>query len=66
MLEVIEESYSSNSKSNNNFDEDGNNQLALINKIIDHNTHGIKVFYKVCLKSKYMRILKSKKMTPII
>lgn len=53
--------YSSNSESNNDSDADILNVPAPINKI----TQGMEKFYEAYIESKYIRIIKSKKMTPI-
>lgn len=49
---VIEEFYSSNSKFNNNSEEDGNNQPTFINKVTNHNTKGIEELCKAYIKNK--------------
>lgn len=63
---VIKESYSSNSKSNNNSNENGNNQSVSINKVIDYNIKDRKELSKACIENKHIKVVKSKKMTPII
>lgn len=50
VLEVADEPYFSNSKTNNNFDKDGNNRPLPINKIIDNNIEDIKTFVRLALK----------------
>lgn len=59
---LANELYSSNFESNNDLDTDVNNMLALINKI----TKVVEELYKTCIESKHTRIIKSKKMTPMI
>lgn len=63
---VTKKPYSSNSESDNNSDNNGNNQSTLINKVISYNIKYIKKLYKVGIKSKYIKIVKLKKMTLII
>lgn len=60
---VIKESYSFNSKSDNNFNKDSNNRPAPINKVTNYNIEGIEKLCKACIANKHIRIVKSKKIT---
>lgn len=62
---VIDRSYSSNSKSNNKLDINAN-VPAFINKAIKHNFKGMEELCKACIESKYMRIVRSKRIIPIM
>ena len=53
----------SDSKSESNSDAD---QLSLINKIIELNIDGMKKLYEVYIKNNNTRIIKSKRITPIM
>lgn len=64
--EVIEESYSFNSKSDNDSDKGSNNQPIFIIKVTDHIIEGIEELCKVFVKNKHIKIVKLKKMIPII
>lgn len=48
-------------KSDNNFDENDGNQLAPINEISKYNIISRKTLYKACNESKYIRLIKLKK-----
>lgn len=59
----INKSYSFNSK----FDKSNShtNKSFPINKTIKHDINSLEELYETCIKSKYIRIIKSKKMTLI-
>lgn len=48
------------------FNIDADNKFIVINKIIRYNFNDIKKLQKIYIKSKYIRIVKSKKMILII
>lgn len=59
---LTNKSYSYNSEFNNDSNADANIMPAPINKIIKD----VEELCKACIKSKYMRIIKLKKITPTI
>lgn len=60
----IDKSYFSDSEPDNNSDIDAD-MSASINKATEHYFKGIEELCKACIKSKYTRIIKLKKMTPM-
>lgn len=61
-LGFINKSYSSDSKSDSNSDIN-TDMLTSINKTIVHNIEDMEELCEACIKSKYMKIIKLKKIT---
>lgn len=49
---------------NNKSDKNANSKLIIINKVTKYNLNSVEKPCKTYIKSKYIRIVKSKKMTP--
>lgn len=65
MINFIFFDLKSNNK-NNKINANINNIFITINKTIKYNFENIKIFCKVYIKSKHIKIIKLKKMIPII
>lgn len=63
ILGLVDKLHSFNSKSDNNSNTETTYKPAFINKAIEYNLGDVKEFCKICIKSKYTRIINSKKMT---
>ena len=66
IIEPVDKLHSSNSKSKNDSDAKAIYKLTSINKTIEYNLRDVKELCETFIKSKYIKIVKSKKIIAII